>query len=229
MRRNYISPDYQNIAVNGTLNMIEESTFFGAKMLEIEDSILISNTDIIYYQRDNKEQIDLSVESSLPSYVYSPSDDKLANHTIVLDESQPGFQLDNNTRWIITIDLKTILTNYLLATLKKFRTFEGIRSNMTIFNDIDVAIKSYINNNILDRYKLSSITLYILNEDLRNQSLLRYNNQWTANVISEQNKFTKFQTQTEFDQSSIKIIFNQEKPSSQYRFSYYFDILFTKI
>ena len=100
---------------------------------------------------------------------------------------------------------------------------------MTIFNDIDVAIRSYINNNILDRYKLSSITLYILNEDLRNQSLLRYNNQWTANVISEQNKFTKFQTQTEFDQSSIKIIFNQEKPSSQYRFSYYFDILFTKI
>ena len=229
MRRNYISPDYQNIAVNGTLNMIEESTFFGAKMLEIEDSILISNTDIIYYQRDNKEQIDLSVESSLPSYIYSPSDDKLANHTIVLDESQSSFQLDNNTRWILTIDLRTILSNYLLATLKKFRTFEGIRSNMTIFNDIDVAIRSYINNNILDRYKLSSITFYILNEDLRNQSLLRYNNQWTANVISEQNKFTKFQTQTEFDQSSIKIICNQEKPSSQYRFSYYFDILFTKI
>lgn len=229
MRRNYISPDYQNIAVNGTLNMIEESTFFGAKMLEIEDSILISNTDIIYYQRDNKEQIDLSVESSLPSYVYSPSDDKLANHTIVLDESQPSFQLDNNTRWILTIDLRTILSNYLLATLKKFRTFEGIRSNMTIYNDIDVAIRSYINNNILDRYKFSSITLYILNEDLRNQSLLRYNNEWTANVISEQNKFTKFQTQTEFDQSSIKVIFNQENPSSQYRFSYYFDILFTKI
>jgi hypothetical protein len=47
MRRTYISPEYQKRAVYGTLNMVEESTFFGAKMLEIEDTISIDNQDII--------------------------------------------------------------------------------------------------------------------------------------------------------------------------------------
>jgi hypothetical protein len=46
MRRSYISPEYQNKAVSGTLNMLEESTF-GAKMLEVDDSIKIENQDII--------------------------------------------------------------------------------------------------------------------------------------------------------------------------------------
>jgi hypothetical protein len=46
MRRSYISPEYQNKAVSGTLNMLEESTFFGAKMLEVDDSIKIENQDI---------------------------------------------------------------------------------------------------------------------------------------------------------------------------------------
>ena len=72
MRRSYISPEYQNRAVYGTLNMVEESTFFGAKMLEVEDSISIDNQDIIYYQRSNGEQLDISTETSLDSYIYSP-------------------------------------------------------------------------------------------------------------------------------------------------------------
>ena len=76
MRRNYISPEYQTKSVQGTLNMLEESTFFGAKMLEIEDSISIDNLDIIYYQTLVGEQLDYSIESSLDSYIYSSSLDK---------------------------------------------------------------------------------------------------------------------------------------------------------
>ena len=91
MRRSYISPEYQTKAVYGTLNMLEESTFFGAKMLEIEDSITIDTLDIIYYQNQNGEQLDLSIESSFASIVYSSSDDKKSNHTLVLDPSQPKY------------------------------------------------------------------------------------------------------------------------------------------
>jgi hypothetical protein len=232
MRRSYISPEYQNRAVYGTLNMVEESTFFGAKMLEVEDSIIIDNQDIIYYQRTNGEQLDVSVETSLDSYVYSPggnNGDKFKNHTLVIDTTQPKFQLDNNTRWILTIDLKTILTNYLFATLKKYRTFEGVKNDMTMFNDVNVAVTSYVRSNVLDRYKYKSVELYVRYQDLRNQNLLRYNNTWSTNIIDPTYKLIKIQTETEFDQSSIKIMFNQEKPSSSYKFDYYFNILFEKI
>ena len=229
MRRSYISPEYQTKSVYGTLNMLEESTFFGAKMLEIEDSINISNLDIIYYQTLDKEQLDLSIESSLTSYVYSSSLDKQNNHTLVIDQSQPKYQLDNNTKWLLTIDLKSIISNYLFATLKKYRTFEGIKNNMNIYNNTDTAIRSYINFNILNRYRYKTIELYINYQDLRNQNILKYNNTWNTNCIDIKHLLTKIQTETEFDESSIKISFNQEKPSSTYKFDYYFNIIFEKI
>jgi hypothetical protein len=229
MRRSYISPEYLTKSVYGTLNMLEESTFFGAKMLEIEDSISIDTLDIIYYQNQNGEQLDLSIESSLASIVYSSSLNKQNNHSLVLDPSQPKFQLDNNTKWILTIDLKTIITDYLFATLKKYRTFESIKSDMNIYSNVDTAIRSYINYNILNRYRYKSIQLYINYIDLRNQTTLRYNNEWNKNAIVTNNLLTKLQTETEFDESSIKITFNQEKPSSTYRFDYYFNIIFEKI
>ena len=209
--------------------MLEESTFFGAKMLEIEDSININNLDIIYYQTLNNEQLDISIESSLKSYVYSSSLDKQNNHTLVIDPSQPKYQLDNNTKWLLTIDLKSIISNYLFATLKKYRTFEGVKNNMNIYNNTDTAIRSYINFNILNRYRYKGIELYISYQDLRNQNILKYNNTWTINSINVNNLLTKIQTETEFDESSIRISFNQEKPSSTYKFNYYFNIIFEKI
>ena len=233
MRRTYISPEYQNRSVYGTLNMVEESTFFGAKMLEIEDSIIIENLDVIYYQKSNNEQLDESIESSIPSNIYSSSDDKLLNHILILDTTQTQNQLDSNTRWILTIDLKTILTNYLLATFKKYRTFEGVKNDMTMYNDVNISIKNYILFNVLNRYKYKGIELYVKYQDLRsgqsNQNLLRYKNTWSTNIVNSTYKLTKIQAQNAFDDSSVKISFNQEQPSSNYNFEYYFNILFEKI
>ena len=70
MRRNYISPEFEYRKVFGTLNMKEESTFFGSKMLEIEDIIELHNQGIIYYQNSNNEQIDLDIERSLNPIVF---------------------------------------------------------------------------------------------------------------------------------------------------------------
>jgi len=229
MRRSYISPEYVDNKVYGTLNMVEESNFFGSKMLDIENSISIGTQDIIYYQNLKGEQIDYSVESSLQSYVYSPSTDKNSNHTLVLDESQPKYQLDKNTRWVLTINLKEILGNYLFGTMKKYRTFEGLKSDMTRYSNVDVALKSYVSFNVLDRYKLKSVELYIQYKDLRSQSLLRYKNTWNSNIISDINKMTRLQTETSFDESSIKLFFNQDKPSTDYSFEYFFNINYEKL
>jgi hypothetical protein len=209
--------------------MVEESNFFGSKMLEIEDSINVTNQNIIYYQKSNGEQLDFSVESSLPSYIYSASSDKYQNHTLVIDGSQLDTQKQSNTRWIIQIDLKTILSDYLFTSLKRYRTFEGLKTSMTKTNDINSSINEYINQNVLNRYKYDKINLYIQYKDLRQQSVLRYQNVWNENIVNDSNKFSKIQTELSFDDSQLKVTFVQDKSSDQYSFEYYFNILFVKI
>lgn len=229
MRRSYISPEYVYKNVFGTYNMTEQSTFFGSKMLDIEDSIYIGDNNIIYYQNLENEQLDLLIENSLQPIIYNAGNDKKSNHTLVIDDSQNQYQKDNQTRWIMDIDLSSILTNYIFASLKQARTFEGVKNNMTLYNDVNVAIKEYITTNVLNRYKYSKIELYLKYNDLRSQHVLRYKNNWNNTIISNDNLVKRIQTETSYDYSTLRLFFNQEKPSSQYSFDYYFNILFEKI
>lgn len=230
MRRSYISPEFDHKEVYGTYNMVEESNFFGAKMLEIEDTLLINNQNIIYYQMPNGEQLDLSVENTLQSYVYSSADDKNINHQLIIDETQTSYSKENSTTWILEIKLKNIISNYIFGELKRWRTFEGIRTNMTSDNDVNSALKNYVSYNVVDRYKLSRIDLYVQYKDLRSQNILRYKNVWNPEIASNpQNKTTKFQSDTYSDGSYTKITFNQEKPSSLYSFDYFFNLYFEKL
>jgi hypothetical protein len=229
MRRTYISPEYKYNKVYGTYNMLEQSSFFGSKMLEIEDMIVISNQSILYYQTFNKEQLDISVENSLPSIVYNSSDDKLQNHRLYKDDSQTPYQLDKNTKWVMDINLNDILSNYLFAILKQYRTFEGVKNTMTIYNDVDFAIKEYIKNNVINRYKLKNIQMFIKYKDIHSQSILRYQNSWNPIINQDSNILKKIQTQTSYNYSTMKVMFTQEQPSDQYSFEYFFDLIFEKI
>lgn len=226
MRRSYISPEYYSNNVYGTFNMLEESNFFGSKMLEIEDSILIEDVDIIYYQKLNNEQIDFSLESSLESYVYSSSIDKKSNHLLKKDESQSSYQLDKNTKWVLTINWEKILENYLFANIKKSRTFEGVKNEMVISDDVNIAIRKYISLNVLNRYRYKSIELYIDYKDIRSNSTLKYENDFNNNI--KKDKLLP-RTQVEVLDNNLKLSFNQEKYSSEYNFDYYFNIIFEKI
>ena len=229
MRRSYISPEYIESPVYGTFNMIEESNFFGAKMLEVEDNINISNQNIIYYQKSTGEQIDISIESSLPSQVYSASDNMKSRQSIIIDPTQLGYQKDGNTKWVLTVDLKNILIDYLFAIMKRYRTFEGISNNLTRTNDVNTAVRQYISSNVLNRYKFSKLDLYISYKDLMQQNTLRYKNTWNSNAVSDSNLLKKAQKDLAFDESELKVYFSQERLSSQYNFDYYFNILFEKI
>lgn len=230
MRRSYISPEFEHKGVYGTLNMVEESNFFGAKMLEIEDSILINDQNIIYYQMPNGEQLDLSVENTLQSYVYSAIDDKYKNHQLIIDETQSEYSKNNLTTWILEIKIKNILTNYIFGELKRWRTFEGVRTNMTFDNDVNSSIRDYIENNVINRYKLSKVDLYIDYKDLRSQNILRYKNSWNSDISKNpNNKNLKFQSNTDLDGSFTKITFNQDRSSSLYSFDYFYNLYFEKI
>jgi len=229
MRRSYISPEYNNIPIYGTFNMVEESNFFAAKMLEVEDTIYISNQNIIYYQKSTGEQVDLAIESSLPTQVYSASDNMKSHQRLTLDDSQFDYQKESNTKWILDIDLRNILSDYLFAVMKRYRTFEGITNPLTKTNDVNTAIREYISNNVTNRYKLSRLDLYVSYTDLRSQNVLRYKNTWKSTIVSDANILKKKQMDVAFDESTLKVLFTQEKPSSLYNFDYYFNILFEKI
>ncbi len=178
MRRTYISPEFDNTRVFGTYNMKEESALFASKMLEIEDSLILDNQNLIYYQNESNEQLDISIESSLPSIAYSTSNDKKSNHKLEIDKSQTDLQKESNTKYLLTIDLKTILSNYIFSILKQYRTFEGVKNNMTKNNDINFSIKEYVTKNVIDRYKFDKVELYIKYNDLRVDNILRFDNTW---------------------------------------------------
>jgi hypothetical protein len=231
MRRTYISPEFDYTKLFGTFNMKEESSFFGSKMLEIEDMLEVHNLGIIYYQTLEKEQLDLEIESSLTPIVYSPTDDKFANHTLLIDDTQSQFQRDSKTKYVLTIDLKTILTNFLFATLKRWRTFEGVRNSMVANGDIDFAIREYITKNVYDRYKFDKIELYVKYIDLREQNVRRFINTWNPNeeIIQNGKLLRDIVTEVEYDFSSLKGTFSQEQSSQQYSFEYYFKLFWSKL
>lgn len=230
MRRNYISPEFESKEVFGTYNMVEESNFFGAKMLEVEDSIYVDNQNIIYYQLPSGEQLDLSVENTLQSQVYSADADKKSKHRLTLDPTQTDYQRENGTNWILEIDLRGILSSYIYAQMKTWRTFEGVRTGMTYYNDVNTAIKKYIEFNVVDRYKSARIDLYIQYRNLRSQSLLKFNNTWKQDAsLIQANRMAKFQSETSVDGSYTKLTFAQLQPGSTYAFDYYFNIFFEKI
>jgi hypothetical protein len=81
MRRTYISPEFEYKKVHGSLNMLEQSTFFGSKMLEISDKIEILNENVVYFQLPNGEQLNLEAEKNLPQVVYDTVLDKQTNHS----------------------------------------------------------------------------------------------------------------------------------------------------
>lgn len=228
MRRTYFSPEFTNNLVNGSLNVLEQSNFFSSKMLEIEDNIIIDNIDILWYDNSNGEQLDLSIESVNLPYVYSPSDDKFNNLKLSIDEySTPKGVNSKNTKWIFEINLKSILSNYLFSTLKKYRTFEGVRNNSTIYNDVNVFINNYIKSNILNRYKLEKIDLFILNRSIGEDSQIKYKNNWNKN-ISVDALVKNYQITFNNDESIAKILFLQLN-SNEYIFDYYYNIHYKKI
>jgi hypothetical protein len=229
MIRNYLTPEFQYTPVFGTLNMEEESSFFGSKMLEIEDSIQVGKGSIVYYQNQNNEQVNLEKELDFPTVVYDITEDKKNNHSIRLDEFQTQFEKNNLAKWILSIDIKNIFRNYLFATLKQNRTFEGVLNNMTYNRNVDFTIKDYIERNVLNKYNFSSLDFYIYPVDLLTVGGLKYSTQMDSSITTEQFKLNKLSTVADSNFENIKVSFSQEFSASQYSFRYYFNLNYDKI
>lgn len=221
MRRTYISPEYKYILRPGSLNMQESTSFFGSKMMDIEDNIIADNSNIVYYTNAASEQINFDLEKNNTAIVYNTVSDKQNNHVITQDKSQSDLQKDTNCRWIIDIELKKILQSYLFAQLKSARTFEGVLNVNTIYGNVDDAIRQYIEKNLVSRYRFIGIDFYVEYVDLSIQGRLRFVNNFRE-LTTSNSIVTRIQTTTNFDNSRLSVIFNQELPTTTHSFDYYF-------
>ncbi len=227
MRTTHISPEFIYQEANGTLSMLEKKSFLGSKLIKFADSISILNQNIIYYENTDNEQLNINSEILLPPIIYNTINDK-GNYTPTLNNTQPTSQLNNNTSWILFIDLKSLVINYLFATLKSYRTFEGIQNNMTKSNSINSAIDDYIIQNLLSRYQFDHIDLFINYNNLNNNGL-RFQNNFDSTIENNINLTKAYTSKTDLVNLNITLTFNQTQPSTLYSFNYYYNVYFIKI
>ena len=254
MKDNLILKKYKNENVNGTFNLLEENTFFGSKVIEIEDDIIIDDKSIQYFQyyynvTDFNDQIQVSLSKNngyqyyeLDSYsenffILDSVDLKYNNHSIIMAQ-----QSDNdekfNTKWIIDINTKNILREYIFAKIKERRTFKSLKYNNFYNNDINKSIYSYIELNIFDRYRFDYLDFYVKYTDIRNNVvysnliLKKFDPKFKSDIESNENSVSNVNIQIDnfIDAlANIKINYSQTKRSSDYKFDYYFNIYFKKV
>lgn len=238
MKSNLMLKKFSRSAVPGTMNQEELRTFFGGKILYSENIITVNDDTINFGQVVNNvnygyQYIEYNQEFEF-DFFENLTDLKLNNQEISL-YNQNVNNYDNNTRWQITVNASTILKDYLFFKLKQERVFKIIKADEVYSNDINNAIYEYITYNIFSRYRLDRIDFYVEYYDINTQTVydnikLQYNPQFDVNVYNTENLSNM--TVLDYDPykfDDVTILYNQSKPSTQYGFNYYFDLIFTKI
>lgn len=239
MKSNLMLKKFSTNPVPGTMNQKELKTFFGGKVLYTESKIYINDDSINFsqvispynngYQYFDAETIPDDWETKFSENL---SDLKMNNHSIS-KLSQTTANLTNNTRWQISINGTSILRDYLFFRIKEQRAFRMINAIETYSNNINNSIYDYINFNLLVRYRLEQINFYVSYYDIKQQTiqntiLLQYNPKFDVSVYDKSNltnigivNFDPWR----FDQ--VVVYYYQSKPSNQYGFNYYFDLIFS--
>lgn len=215
MRRTSLIPNQVYIPVSGKKSMREIKTILGSRAMLLEDTIRLDSRDIIYFQQLSGEQVSLSQEINTGQNIYSLIQDKKSNHTLEL--------VDNS--WILKINHNEILINYLFSQIKASRSFGGVLNNQTKDNNVSLAIIDYINLNILDKYEISKVDLFLEYKSLEGTDRFLKNNIYN-NKISK--RFDSFFFNIN-DQDNLEAIFNQTKDVNSFNFDYYFNIILKKI
>jgi len=254
MKENLILKKFKKETVNGTFNLLEEETFFGSKVMEIEDEISIDDKGVQYFQyfynvldpndttgqtlaKNNGYQYFEINQFQEEFFLLDVVDLKYDNHNISKTQ-QSDIDEKNNTKWVIQLDIKEILRQYLFAKIKERRTFKSITYSNFMNNDINESIYNYIDLNLLDRYKFNYLEFFVKYTDIKNNTiysnstLKQFDPIFKSDIESVENKNTSVNVEINnyIDPlAPVKINYSQTKPSTDYKFDYYFNIYFLKI
>lgn len=238
MKSDLIISRYKTEKIIGTKSSYDARTFFGSKMIEIEDSILIDNREIQYSEvfdnndkRNNGYQYFEDIDNIEKIYLVSLFDVKDNYHTINLG-SQSNIDLRLNTNWTILVNWKDILVEYIYLKLKEARTFKTIRFDNVLSENINLYIKRYIRNNLTSRYGFESLDFYVKyfeldSGDQDTDPNLLLNPVFDDTIQSEENRIKNVNA-TVFPEI-LNIQYKQTQSSQFTKFHYYFDLNIVKV
>lgn len=255
MKSNLALKKYDTTKVGGVMSSKEVKSFFGSKLIDIEDVIYINNISIQYsevvnrrdvkynhYQNYNHEtRVGSAVAVIQPETVIlrSLDDVKYENHSIdVLTPKDPMPGVKNqNYEWVMNINAKNILREYLFLRLKESRVFRTIKSQDLVEKNINAFIYNYINNNLLDRYNISDLSFYaeffdVLNDSTIYQRQITKNPRFNKTVFKDTNRVSNVSIVTPdylSNLDTVQVKYNQTKDFKKYKFDYYFTITYNKI
>ncbi len=256
MRKNFLTKEYSSLPIAGTMNQKEQRAFFSSKILEIEDTMYIGDTNINWTESSDKTQ---GIRLEDVNRTFNTSTVKKINHSISLSAQQSDQEKREFTKWEFNFNVREMITEYLFSQLKTNRVFANIDNSATLNNDIDDAINQYITNNVYPRINFFNIVMYVryyrLGEpqgflDSNNNPViaLQYDNQFRENLITlpslagestsdyqkrsqeykDSIKIKNFQISTDSNQNIATVIYKQTQSSLSYKFDYYYDVIWVK-
>lgn len=238
MKSDLIITRFKTEPIIGTKETNDTKTFFGSKMVDIEDYVIIDNSTIQYSELfktgttdNNGYQYYQDIDQLESIYLVSLTDLKGSNHNINL-VSQSSIDLKNNTQWTMTIDWKKILSEYIFYKLKNRRTFKCVKYTDVLSENINLFIRKYISDNLINRYVFTQLNLYVqyIEIDGSNQYMdpnLLFDPIYTIDVKKDENLITN--ANSIVSDTTLIVNYKQTKPSEKMKFNYYFDLIFTKL
>lgn len=238
MKSNLMLSKYNTQTIQGTFNLVENKTYFGSKMIKMENNISILDNRIQYTQIFN------DVNTLYNGYQYkdyiSYKDEKIFLKDLsVLKNENTNIELinkdsvyKNNTIWEVTIDYNNILREYLFLKLKEKRAFKCVIPQNLINKNINQSIYQYIDNNLLDRFNIDHIDFYVKVYEIQNNNNyhfephLLFNPIWNKDVYNENNLLKSVNLM--YRNNKIIITYNQDKSYDLYKFDYYYNIFYIR-
>lgn len=237
MKSDLIITRFKTEPIVGTMDSKDVKTFFGSKMVNVEDTVNIDNSEIQYsevfdpdFEENNGYQYFEDFDGVETIYLINLYDVKKRNQTITLIQ-QPIVDIRNNTQWQININWKQILSDYIFYKLKNRRTFKSVRFTDVLNESINLFIRDYIEDNLINRYEFSEIHFYVKYMDLEegdefDDPNLLFTPEF-VNDIKEEKYFVRNINANVID-DTLRVNYKQVQASTLKKFNYYFDLIFTK-
>lgn len=238
MKSDLILLRYKTIDNIGTKTSLEPKTFFGSKMVDVEDSIYFDNSEVQYSEvRDvsnNKNNgYQYLVKNILEKTTLINLDDVKSKYSTISLVSQTEADMEKNTQWSINIDWVNILSDYLFYRLKEARTFKCIKYSDVISENINYYVYDYIKNNILNRYAVDNIEFFVKyysldeGDEETTEPNLRFMPLFNDGITSTENLVKNINSN--ITQTNIEIKYKQIMDSKYNKFDYYYNLNLIKI
>jgi hypothetical protein len=256
MRKSFLTKEYSIEGIAGTFNMKEQRAFFSSKILEIEDVMYIGNNNINWTESQDKTQgIRLEdVNGSFNTFQVKKDSHTLRISPQQTDQEKREFtkwEMNFNVRDMITKYLFSQLkANRTFAGIDNSKTLNlSVDSaiNQYIIDNVYPRIKFYNIVLYIQYYRIGEPQGFL---DANNNPViaLQYDIQFRENLISPPSmggetteQYTKrvndfknsitvknFQLTTDPNENVASVIYKQTKSSLNYKFDYYFDVIWKK-